>query len=54
LNNFLDPIRKRRAEYENQPELVEKILREGTERARTEAQKTLEEVKKAMKINYFI
>lgn len=54
LNNFLDPIRKRRAEYENQPELVEKILKEGTEKAREEAQKTLREVKKAMKLDYFI
>jgi len=53
LNNFLSPIRKRREEYENQPELVEKILREGTEKARIEAEKTLAEVKKAMKINYF-
>lgn len=53
LNNFLEPIRKRRAEYENQPELVEKILKEGTEKARIEAQKTLQEVKKAMKLEYF-
>lgn len=53
LNNFLDPIRKRRAEYEKDPELVEGILREGTERARKEAQKTLEEVKKAIKLDYF-
>ncbi len=53
LNNFLNPIRKRRAEYENQPELIEKILKEGTAKARTEAQKTIKEVKRAMKINYF-
>jgi len=53
LNNFLDPIRKRRAEFEKQPELVERILKEGTEKARVEAQKTLAEVKKAMKIDYF-
>ncbi len=53
LNNFLDPIRKRRSEFEKQPELVEKILREGTEKARSEAQKTLLEVKKAMKLDYF-
>ncbi len=53
LNNFLDPIRKRRAEYENQPELVEKILKGGTQKARAEAQKTLLEVKKAMKLDYF-
>lgn len=53
LNKFLDPIRIRRAEYEKNPELVEKILKEGTEKAKAEAQKTLDEVKKAMKINYF-
>jgi tryptophanyl-tRNA synthetase len=53
LNNFLDPIRKKRAEYENQPELVNKILKEGTEKARAEAQKTLLEVKRAMKLDYF-
>ncbi len=53
LNNFLEPIRKKRAEFENQPELVEKILKEGTVKARAEAQKTLEEVKKAMKMDYF-
>lgn len=53
LNNFLDPIRKRRARYVSQPELVERILKEGTGKARAEAQKTLLEVKKVMKINYF-
>ncbi len=53
LNNFLDPIRIRRAEYEKEPELVDKILKEGTQKARAEAQKTLEAVKKAMGINYF-
>ena len=53
LNNFLDPIRKRRAEFEKQPELVEWILKEGTAKARQEAQKTLTEVKKAMKLDYF-
>lgn len=53
LNNFLEPIRKKRAEYENQPEIVERILKEGTEKTRAEAQKTLIEVKKAMKLDYF-
>ncbi|MBI2021957.1 tryptophan--tRNA ligase [Candidatus Daviesbacteria bacterium] len=53
LNNFLNPIRKKREEFERQPELVEKILKEGAEKARAEAQKTLEEVKKAMKMDYF-
>ena len=54
LNNFLDPIRQRRAELEKDPELVEKILIDGTKKAQEEAQKTLAEVKKAMKIDYFL
>lgn len=54
LNTFLDPIRENRAQYERDPELVERILKEGTQKARVEAQKTLVEVKKAMKLNYFI
>ncbi len=53
LNNFLDPIRTRRAEYEKNPQLVEEILKKGTEKAREEAQKTMAEVRKAMKIDYF-
>ena len=53
LNRFLDPIRTRRAEYEKNPQLVEEILRKGTQKAREEAEKTMAEVRKAMKINYF-
>ena len=53
LNNFLDPIRQRRDKFEKEPELVEKILKEGTEKARIEAQATLKAVKSAMKMDYF-
>ncbi len=53
LEEFLAPIRKRRAEFEKQPGLVEKILVDGTKKAREEAQKTLKDVKRAMKIEYF-
>ncbi|MBI2196068.1 tryptophan--tRNA ligase [Candidatus Daviesbacteria bacterium] len=53
LNNFLDPIRQRRDKLEKEPGLVERILKEGTEKVRIEAQKTLAEVKKAMKLDYF-
>ncbi len=53
LNNFLDPIRERRDKYEKDPQLIDKILKEGTKKAREEAKKTLEEVKKAMKLDYF-
>jgi len=37
LNDFLDPIRERRAEYERQPSLLEDILAEGSRRARAES-----------------
>lgn len=50
LEAFLKPIRERRAEFEKQQGLVEKILKEGTEKAREEAKKTLAEVKRAMKL----
>lgn len=53
LEEFLQPIRKRRQQFENQPELIDKILKEGTKKARAEAQKTLELVRKTMKIDYF-
>lgn len=53
LNEFLAPIRERRAYYEEHPEIVIEILREGTERARNEADTTLTGMKRAMKIDYF-
>ncbi len=48
LDKFLDPIRQRREELSKESGLVERILTEGTMKARTEAQNTLKEVKKAM------
>ena len=48
LNNMLDPMRERRAYYEDQTGFVDELLYEGTERARREAHTTLSAVKKAM------
>lgn len=48
LENFLDPIRERRAHYEAQTGFVDELLYEGTQRAQQEARATLIEVKKAM------
>jgi tryptophanyl-tRNA synthetase len=48
LNKFLDPIRERRAKLEREEGLVEKILSEGTAKARAQAKKTLQEAKSAM------
>lgn len=53
LNKMLAPMRERRKKYENNPEEVERILREGTKRAQAVAAETMASVKKAMKINYF-
>ena len=53
LETFLGPIRERRARYERDPKLVEEIIRSGSERARAEAQRTLHDVRRAMKLDYF-
>ena len=49
----LKPIREKRAYYELHPEEVDKILLEGTLKAREVAKETMKKVKKAMKLNYF-
>lgn len=48
INNFLDPIRERRAVYESNPALVVEKLVEGTRRMRKEASATMEVVREAM------
>ncbi len=50
INQFLDPIRVRRAEYESKTDLLDQIIDDGSTRAHLEAQKTLAEVLKAMGI----
>lgn len=53
LNEFLDPIRERRAHFEGQQSLLEEIIREGSRVAREEARRTLALVKEAMGLNYY-
>ena len=53
LEEELAPIRERRKQWEQDIPAVYEILRQGTEKARAEAAKTLERVREAMKINYF-
>ena len=57
LNNVLQeelaPIRQRRAEYEKDLPMVYEILRQGSEKAREKAAQTLDQVKRAMRIDYF-
>ena len=53
LEEELQPIRERRQQYEQDIPAVYEILKKGTEVAREVAAATLEEVRRAMKINYF-
>ena len=46
-------MREKRAYYEAHPEEVDRILKEGTERARKTAKETIKKVKKAMMLDYF-
>ena len=48
----LEPIREKRKYYEERPEELKQILMDGTAKAQKEAKKTMEKVKKAMKIDY--
>ncbi|HMN29237.1 MAG TPA: tryptophan--tRNA ligase [Caldilineaceae bacterium] len=48
LNNFLEPMRERRAYYSAQTGFVDELIYEGTLRAREEAKLTVIETKKAM------
>lgn len=48
IYKFLEPIRKERRRYEENPEMVRRILENGAERAARIAEKTLREVKMAM------
>ena len=57
LNNILqeelEPIRTRRAEFQKDIPAVYEMLRKGCEEARAVAADTLSDVRRAMKINYF-
>jgi tryptophanyl-tRNA synthetase len=53
LNNFLEPMRARRAEYEAQPGFIDDLLHAGNARTREVARETIEQVEAAMGLNYF-
>ena len=53
LQAELEPIRQRRAKYEADIPCVLDMLKTGSEKAAKVAQKTLDEVRAAMKLNYF-
>lgn len=53
MQEELEPIRNRRKEFEKDIPAVYAMLKQGCEVAREAAAQTLDEVRKAMKINYF-
>ena len=53
MMTFLKPIHEKIEYYENHPDEVDTILKEGTKKAKTTAEDTMKNVKKAININYF-
>ena len=53
ISDELKPIREKRAYYDEHPEEVDKILKEGTEKARKTAKETMKKIKDAMMLSYF-
>lgn len=53
LQEELEPIRNRRKELQRDIPYIYEVLKEGSDKAREVAAQTLEDVRNAMKINYF-
>lgn len=52
INQFLDPIRERRAYYAQRLDEVKEALMEGTQRGKKVAETTMAEVRSAMHLKY--
>lgn len=52
ISEYLKPIRERRAYLEEHKDEVEKVLRDGTKKARERSKEVLDEIKEDMQINY--
>ena len=53
LANYLKPMQERRHYYEEHPDEVEEILKDGTNAARSRAKEVMKRVRKSMKLDYF-
>lgn len=53
LDTLLSPIREKRAYYENNPKLVDDILKKGIKRTQKLAEENMALIRERMKINYF-
>lgn len=54
MTEFLKPIKEKRKYYEEHPEEVKKVLKEGTEKAKLEASENMKAIKNKMMIDYDI
>ena len=52
INSELEPIQEEITKYESNPNLIQEIIFEGSERARIVARTTMDEVRDAMGITY--
>ncbi|MDQ6966476.1 MAG: tryptophan--tRNA ligase, partial [Mariprofundaceae bacterium] len=52
LEEELQPIRQRRAEIASRPDDLRDVVRAGNERARIEAERTMEKVRRTLKMGY--
>lgn len=53
INDFLEPMRERRAHYEARTNMIDEIIAEGNQRAKKEAVETMRLVRDAMGFNYY-
>ena len=53
IEKMLTPIREKRRYYEEHPEEVDKILTEGTQAAKKQAEEVMKRVRKNMKLDYY-
>lgn len=53
LESVLTPIREKRKYYDEHPEIVENIVKEGTKKARIKASETLKRVRERIGLEYF-
>lgn len=51
MENFIKPIREKRAELEKDPKYIEKVMKEGTEKGRAVVRETLKKVRKSIGID---
>ena len=53
ISEFLAPMQERRKYYEDRPEEVERILKEGTQATKRKAEEVMRRVRENMKLDYF-